>query len=142
MANLAIGTWKEEYAADLAARPGLNGVTVYDAEETAVEVDREHIILGDWTSDMRRLTFGVTEEVATVECTIIINKPNSAKAARDRAVALLDECRQQLLTDPESSSSVWDTEFVRYEVEETPYAENGRKCELSFFVEVTTNDQP
>ena len=134
--GFTVSDWKAAFKSDLEARVGLSGVTVYDAEQTLPETDREAIVLGDWTSSSDHLTFTVDEEKFTVKGRIRIIKPNTAKAARDRAIELINEVKGTIDADYTASGTVFDAMFSGYDAEEGIWSENGRVCTLDFEIEV------
>ena len=137
MATFTAGAFKDQLATSLRARGALAGVTVYDAETNTEGVAREHIVLGDWSSDDEYLTQGTSyNETYDVTGRIFTKEPESAKAARDRALALLTEVKDQLGDDHTVSAVVFDAYFSGYTAEEGIWSDQGRTCELSFTIHV------
>ncbi len=140
MATFTISDWKAAFKTQLEARGALSGVTVYDAEQSLPDTDREAIVLGDWTTVTEHLTFSVDEETNNVTGRIRIIKPDSAKSARDRAVVILKEVKDQITADAEASSTVFDSTFMGYTAEEGIWSEGGRVCTFEFEIEVEAHD--
>lgn len=140
MALTSISDWKAAFKEDLEGRAGLSGVSIFDAEPTVDRRNRESIVLGDMDLDVEYISFLTQEESWTVTGDIQIHKPNTAKAARDRALALLEEVRAQIAADPEASTSVWDSQFLGASIEEDVYPEGGRWCRVEFRIGVTVHD--
>jgi len=136
MSTFTVSDWKAAFKTQLELRGGLTGVTIYDAEENTDNIDREAIIVGDWEATNTRIAFGVDEESYVVTGEVRIWKPDTALAARNRALALLKEVKDQLVTDSETSSTVFDTMFLGYSAEEGIYADGGRICTLEFTIQV------
>ena len=137
MATFTIGLFKDQLATSLRARPNLSGVTVYDAEEPTEDVAREHIVLGDWSETDEYLTLGPSyNEEYDVTGRIFTKKPESAKAARDRAIAIMKEIKDQLDDDHTVNAKVFDARFSGYTAEEGIWSDQGRTCELTFTLHV------
>lgn len=135
MSTFTVSDWKAAFKTQLENRPNLAGVTVYDAEEAMPDTDREAIVLGDWESQNRRLTYTVDQETYTVTGHIRIWKPDTAAAARDRAIAVLTEVKDTLTDDPDTGV-VFDTLFAGYTAEERLWADQGRVCTIEFTIDV------
>ena len=136
MSTFTVSEWKAAFKTQLEARGLLAGVTVYDAETPLPDTDREAIILGNWETTVTRLTMTVDNEEYDVACRLRVVKPDSAKTARDRALVIIKEVKDQLYADPDTSSTVFDTLFTGYTAEELVFAENGRLCMIEFSIKV------
>lgn len=140
--SFTVSDWKAAFKTDLEGRAGLSSVTIYDAETNTEDLAREHVVLGDWEQNVEYITFRTKEESYVVDGRVSVKKPNTAKAARDRALAILAEVETQLDSDPEGSATVWDALFVGYRAEERVDADNGRVCDIEFQIEVKAHDNP
>lgn len=136
MSTFTVSDWKAAFKTELEARPNLSGVAIVDAEQPLPDTAREAIILGDWEAQNRRLTYTVDQETYTVEGRIRVWKPDSAKSARDRAIALLTEVKDQLVADPDTTATVFDTLFTGYKATEDVWSDQGRVCVIEFTVDV------
>ncbi len=135
MSTITVNVFKDAYVAALRNRPGLAGVTIYDADETASDVDRESIIIGDWeTDDEWHAMGGRRLEVINITCNIVVRKPDTAKAARDRAVQLLTEAKDELLTNPTVGGVVKTAFVASHKGREGNASDGGRECEIEFIV--------
>ena len=135
-----VSDWKAAFKADLEGRVGLTGVTIYDSEESTADLAREHVVIGDFEVDYEFISLRVQSERYAVTGRVSVIKPGSAKAARDRVLALLDEVKSQIDSDREASASVWDSRFVRYSVEERIAPDNGRIAIAEFVIEVEAHE--
>ena len=134
--GVTISDWKAAYVTALEARVGMSGVTVYDADQTLPDTDRESVIVGNWTTNYEHLTFGTIEETYTVEGMIRIVKPNDAVTARNRAIAIVAEVKAAVEADWDLSGVVFDSMFLGYEASENIWPENGRVCTIEFTIGV------
>lgn len=136
MSTFTVSDWKAAFKTLLEARDNLTGVVILDAETPLPDTAREAIVLGDWEATNTRLTFTVDDESYIVEGSVRIWKPDSAKTARDRALVVLKEVKDQLVADPATSASVFDTLFAGYRAEEDIHSDGGRICTLEFTIQV------
>ena len=137
MATLTAGAFKDALQTQLEARGGLSGVTIHDAETNTEDLKREHVVLGDWTGTDDYLTLGTTyDETYIVDGRVIVRAPDSAKAARDRAIAILKEVKDQLITDPTVNATVFEARFSGYSGTEDIWQDQGRTCECEFTIDV------
>jgi hypothetical protein len=135
----SIGAYKDALAAALELRAGLSGVTVYAAEVHTGDLKREAVVLGNWTHTFEQITqgpAGTYEEVYSIECQIVSERPDSTTAARDRALAIMEEVQAELDEDHTVGGIVWDSQYSGHTGEETYDAEGGRRCVLQFTIEM------
>lgn len=140
MATFTVGEFKDQLQTSLRARGGLTGVEVYDYEVNTDNLDREAIVLGDWSGTDRPLTQGpggTYAEDYDVEGRIITYAPDTAKAARDRGLAIMKEVKDQLDDDHTVNSKVFFAIFGGMTAgREDLWSDQGRRCELEFVLNV------
>ena len=142
MTTFTVSDWKAAFKTQLEARGGLSGVTVYDSERDTSTLAREHIILGDWDqTDTDHAMGGVVLEEIDVTGRIIVRKPDTALAARNRALAIEKEIKDQLVADYETSNTVIDARLATSSGEERTWADGGFECEIEFTVTVRATNE-
>lgn len=138
MAVFTVSTFKANLKTQLEARsPALDGVTIFDAELSADEKVREYIVLGDWENvDGHHAMGNLYLEAFDVTCRIITRSvaANAAKVARDRAIALLTEVKQQLIDDDTASGAVLEAHMASSSGTERLWVDQGRECEIEFVI--------
>ena len=135
----SIGAYKDALAVALGLRAGLSGVTVYAAYVHTDDLKREAIVLGNWTQTFEQITQGADgsyEEVYSIECSIVSKRVESPKAARDRALAIMEEVQAELEEDHTVGGTAWLSQFSGHTGEETYDAEGGRRCVLQFTIDM------
>lgn len=137
---MIVSVWKAAFKADLEGLVALEGVTIYDAGEGLDDVDRDHVILGNWSFTRKHRSFGANgedrmEEVFVVECRLLTRKITAAEA-RDRAIAIYNAVEQQVALDPKASDTVWNSETRGGDVIEGIWDDEGRTCTVEFTIEV------
>ena len=139
-ATFSVGEFKDQMKTSLEARGGLAGVTVYDYEVNTEDLDREAIVLGDWSGTDAPLTQGpggTYAEEYDVTGRIITKAPDTAKAARDRGLAIMKEIKDQLDADHTVNSKVFFATFGGMTSgAEDLWSDGGRRCELEFVLNV------
>ena len=140
MATFTVGEFKDQLRTSLKARGGLAGVEVYDYEVNADDLDREAIVLGDWSGTDQPITQGpggTYAEEYDVDGRIITYAPDTAKAARDRGLAIMKEIKDQLDADHTVNAKVFFATFGGMTAgREDIWSEQGRRCELEFVLNV------
>jgi len=135
-----VSNFRSNLKTQLEARAGLSGVKIFSYTPGEV-LDREFISLGNATTNIAPFTMGGQyEQSFTVTGLIFVNQVGGgdtvAESVNDRAVALIDEIFQQIVSDPTVNGSVQNAELVRYQ-EENGVDENGRVCTFEFEIEFT-----
>jgi hypothetical protein len=142
MATFTVSDWKAAFKTQLEARGGLAGVEVYDHEVAVPDRAREFIIIGDWEQDDTHFAMGGRfEETVDITGRVVARKPDTAKAARDRALAILKEVKDQLVADAGTNNTAKDAHFRRARGEERIWADSGRECEIEFTVNVRATNE-
>ena len=135
-----VNNFRSNLKTQLQARSNLSGVKIFSYTPGEV-LDREFISLGNANTNIVPFTMGGQyEQQFTVTGLVFVNQVGAgdlvAEATNDRAVALLDEVFQQIVSDPTVNGSVQNAELVNYR-EENGVDENGRVCTFEFEIEFT-----
>lgn len=135
-----VNNFRSNLKTQLEARSNLSGVKIFSYTPGEV-LDREFISLGNANTNIVPFTMGGQyEQQFTVTGLVFVNQVGAgdlvAEATNDRAVALLDEVFQQIVSDPTVNGSVQNAELVNYR-EENGADENGRVCTFEFEIEFT-----
>ncbi len=135
-----VNNFRSNLKTQLEARSNLSGVKIFSYTPGEV-LDREFISLGNANTNIVPFTMGGQyEQQFTVTGLVFVNQVGAgdlvAEATNDRAVALLDEVFQQIVSDPTVNGSVQNAELVNYR-EENGVDENGRVCTFEFEIEFT-----
>jgi len=140
MSVSVVSNFRSSLKTQLEARAGLSGVKVFSYTPGEV-LDREFISLGNANTTIVPFTMGGQyEQSFTVTGLIFVNQVGAgdvvAESCNDRAVALLNEIFQQIVSDPTVNGSVQNAELTNYR-EENGVDENGRVCTFEFEIEFT-----
>ena len=135
-----VNNFRSNLKTQLEARSNLSGVKIFSYTPGEV-LDREFISLGNANTNIVPFTMGGQyEQQFTVTGLVFVNQVGAgdlvAEATNDRAVALLDEVFQQIVSDPTVNGSVQNAELTNYR-EENGVDENGRVCTFEFEIEFT-----
>lgn len=137
MSTFAVFDWLPAFKTQLEARGGLAGVTVSDYEVPEPERDREHIILGNWSQTDTHYDMGSTFlEDIELEGRVTVRKPDTARAARDRALAIVKEVKDQLIADGSTNATVLDAYISRATGQGLLWADGGYVCVIEFTIRV------
>ena len=135
-----VNNFRSNLKTQLEARSNLSGVKIFSYTPGEV-LDREFISLGNANTNIVPFTMGGQyEQQFTVTGLVFVNQVGAgdlvAEATNDRALALLDEVFQQIVSDPTVNGSVQNAELVNCR-EENGVDENGRVCTFEFEIEFT-----
>ena len=113
-----VNNFRSNLKTQLEARSNLSGVKIFSYTPGEV-LDREFISLGNANTNIVPFTMGGQyEQQFTVTGLVFVNQVGAgdlvAEATNDRAVALLDEVFQQIVSDPTVNGSVQNAELVNY----------------------------
>jgi hypothetical protein len=139
----SIGTFLDAVRAALLLRAGLSGVHVFTGPVDNLSIGTEAIVFAvdstevqqDYPTVPQREAF----ETYAVEGRIWIVKQGAGetaiKAARDRALAIMNEVQSACITDKTMSGSVRDLKLTSYKLEQFPI-DGGRDCRIAFTIDV------
>jgi|TARA_B100001094_G_scaffold309356_1_gene342918 hypothetical protein len=135
-----VNNFRSNLKTQLEARAGLSGIKIFSYSPGEV-LDREFISLGGANTSISPFTMGGQyEQTNSINGLIFVNQVGAgdtvAESTNDRAVFLMEEVFQQIVSDPTVNGSVQNAELTRYQ-EENGADENGRVCTFEFEIEFT-----